>query len=227
MLRYRALRWLRRWGAWLLFLAALAVISVLLLRDVDLGPAWDITKEAAPVAAAAVALLSLMVLALSSWANWRASRHQATLEAWNDWSERSRAARAELTQLIGNGRITAAQGHAIAHTGEVLVDANGNPLTMDQKQTVINSMTQVLNGLERIAAGVEVGIYRRDVLIIVGGTIIKRSYERFEPYIEVRRSMSERDKRQERAFAQLSALVSHVKGYEVDAERLAALRRRS
>jgi hypothetical protein len=206
---------------------AVAVIVLLLLKDVDLAPFWTGAVTAAPFIAAVIALLSFALLAVTSYANWRASRHQATLEAWNAWSKSSMRSRRLLSARLGLKVISDEQAHALAHEGVTLTDVDGNSLSTKRKQKVLDNMVHVLNGLERLAVGVELGIYRRDVLILVGGTIIKRTYERFEPYIEIRRTTTQLEKRQERAFAQLSALVSQVRSYEVDVQRLQALRRQS
>lgn len=217
----------RKWIPWFLVGALALVVTTLLLKDFDLNPALKWAGGIAPIAAVVVALFSFLLLAITSWATWRAARHQATLEAWTAWSDDCIDARKHLSQTLGMKVISDEQAKALADDALVLHDKAGAALSPDDRRLVIYNMIRVLNGLERLAVGVDLGIYKRDALVLVGGTIIKRSYERFEPYIRLRRTTSDANKRQEKAFDQLLALVSHIKYYEVDAERLKTLRQRS
>ncbi|WP_285115124.1 DUF4760 domain-containing protein [Leifsonia sp. fls2-241-R2A-40a] len=197
---------------------------MLILKDFNLGPAWTWAATFAPVFAVVIALASFVLLSLTSWANWRSARRQATIEAWNDWSEGCTEARRRLSQTLGMRTISPDQARALATQGETLFDRDGKPISHDDKQAVLNDVVEVLNGLERLAVGVRLGLYRREVLVLVGATIIKRTYERFEPYITFRRTSPDSDKRQERAFSQLDLLVGHIRQNEVDSQRLRSLR---
>ena len=223
--KQRLTRNVRRWAPWALLGVALFVIVSLVLRDIDLDPAWSVVKQIAPVGAVVIALSSFIVLATSSWSNWKAARNQATLEAWTDWSDRCTDARRLLTITLGLKAISDEQAKSLATTGAPLNDLAGKPVPNAEKQAVMDAMMLLLNGLERLAVGVDLGVYKRDVLIAVGGTIIKRCYERFEPYVELRRTLPDRSTRQERAFIELERLVSQIKFSEVDSQRLKALER--
>ena len=216
-------RW-RKWLPWAIAVLALVVVIILILKDMNVGPAWLWVATYAPVFAVMVALASFVLLALTSWANWRSTRRQATIEAWNAWSEGCTEARRRLSRTLGMRAISPEQARALASQGEALLNLEGKPMTQDEKQAVLNDMVEVLNGLERLAVGVRLGLYRREVLVLVGATIIKRTYERFEPYIVFRRTSPDSDKRQERAFNQLDLLVGHIRSSEVDSQRLRSLR---
>lgn len=218
-------RWLVKYGAWGLVATLALVILVLLLRDVDLLPMADVLKEYAPVAAAAVALISLIVLMMTSWNTWTATRKQATLEAWSAWSDRTAADRKLLTDTLGAHALSTEQGAALADRAKTLHDLRGEEVVGDEREKIVHALAQVLNGLERLAVGVEVGIYRRRVLVHVGGTIIKRSYERFEPYIEHKRSLPDKSRRQERVYEALEGLARQIRFDEVDAQRIKSLGR--
>ena len=115
-----------------------------------------------------------------------------------------------------------------------MIDCSGNPLTKDERQNLRHHVSEVLNGLERLATGAILGVYDRRVLKAIGGTIIARHWERLQPYVQERQTSSNKDIRQERAYIQLETLVAILQLSEskarirenengVDKKRLTAL----
>ncbi len=221
-----------------LLAAAMAAIIALLLRDVDLSPHVAFAREHAALAGAVIALASLVTVTFATWMNWRATRRQATLEAWTKWSDDTVAERKLISKMLGPRELTSAQAQALAHgsselptrpiriLGVIVRRGTAPPLFTDtERANLVHAAVAVLNGLERLAVGVELGVYRRAVLVDAGGTIIKRTFERFEPYIVLRRTHPEPQRRQEKAYVALEKLAMQIRYKEVDAERLESLRR--
>lgn len=107
-----------------------------------------------------------------------------------------------------------------------LQDRYGHALTTKQKRAVGTAMAQTLNGLERLAAGIDGGVYDLTTVRALGATIIVRTYERFERYIRLRRDAPDADRRQRQVWVNLSALVMELRRHGLDTERLEELRRR-
>lgn len=177
----------------------------------------------APVLATGVATGSLVVAAVTTWGGWRRNKRQATIEAWNAWSDACYSDRVLLSKELGPKTISSAQATSLTMVGAVLEGRNG-PLTLEAKQEVGHSISRVLNGLERLAVGVENGIYDVKPLREIGGTIIVRTFERFEPYIIARRESSDIEARQSRVFKSLGRLVGDIRRKDMDADRLRSLR---
>lgn len=236
--KYR-IKWI--WVVTIALLAAIVVIVLLLLRDVDLTPQIKFAQDHATLAATIIALASLVTVTFATWMNWRATRRQATLEAWTKWSDDTADDRKLISKVLGVETLTPQQAETLVKGTQsptptasptrlqklfkrTAPSAEGN-FTAEQQRALVHAAVAVLNGLERLAVGVELGVYRRAVLIDVGGTIIKRSYERFEPYIELRRTHPDPVRRQEKAYVALERLAHRIRYNEVDAERLKSLRR--
>lgn len=177
----------------------------------------------APIVAAFIALVALGVTATSTFVGARRSKRQATVDAWISWSTSSSGPRAALTDLLGYRAIDGSQAQALLKHGAELKGKNG-PLSDADKATVSRSMIEVLNGLERLAVGAKLGVYETKTLASLGGTIIRRSRERFACYIVARQDSSNLDLRQKRAYIALDELASEITQLHSDEDRLTHFR---
>ncbi|MEN4446758.1 hypothetical protein ACJH6J_21105 [Mycobacterium sp. SMC-18] len=170
----------------------------------------DLNKESVfPAAAATIAVGALFVTAYSAFNSSSRMRKKDSLEAWTEWSDSTRAARRRVTDVLGEKNLTMKQGKALLGDG-TLVDKDGNDLTEEQCLAVDRDITDILNGLERLGAGAVLGVYSDAVFRIRGGTIIERTYQRFLPYIIATREAEDVEKRQTRAFTELSVLYQMI-----------------
>src|SRR5690606_10016211 len=150
--------------------------------------------------------------------NLRRQRRLDTIAAWSDWSDSCRSARAETTRLLGMGALSEevglalANNEAIAHDGVDLTDQG-------RRQTAVNDLVAILNGLERLANGVHLGVYDIKAIRTLGGTIVVREFERGESYIRGRRTAKDDLRRQVRAFVALEALVDELRSKNLDEEK--------
>jgi hypothetical protein len=190
----------------------------------------DSVVDRAPVVAATVALLSLAVAAASAVATWRRQKREATLKVWAEWSIDSVEARRELSALFGKNNITRDQARSLMVGSPPLMDINGNQLDDVRRREVLHSIVGILNGLERLAVGANLGAFDSATLKALGGTIIVRTFNRLQPYIEERRTTEHEHLRQRTAFVDLQWLVAEIESRnllarkrEVDQERLRRL----
>jgi hypothetical protein len=199
-------------GAALVLLLVGAFIGVGVLAGGDAATHW------VPIASLCIALLSLVVASSTAIGNARRQKVMATMEAWIAWSDGSQEDRRQVTALFGTAPLTAAQARALIEGGPCL-DAHGQPMTEDRRKQALRTIVRLLNGLERIAAGVDLGTYDVATLNTMGGTIIARTFYRFRPYIQLRRTTPIDPLRQRDAFTRLEALTSEI-------ERLSTVDRR-
>jgi Domain of unknown function (DUF4760) len=227
---------LRPWRLW--SSGAKIVVGIVIFLVVVGGSgyyAYWKDQPIAPTMSAVVGGGSLFVAAIAAYGAVARSRRKDTLEAWVKWSDGTIDARRELTRVLGAKTITDEQAKALTEDVQLL-DKNGAPLDNDAREKLRGQVGDVLNGLERLAVGVELGIYDEAVLRLIGGTIIARTYERFKPYITARQEDTFKD-RQTRAYKELKTLYSlieephllatlHGNREEIDTARLAARRRK-
>lgn len=209
----------------------LLLLGVLLLV---LGGSWLMFQWAsatllsfAPVAAVLVALFSLIVTATGITANWTRGKRQSTIEAWVIWSQGSLPERKVITKYFGTQALSDEQGQALVELKELPEIAN------QDRDRVAECIRNVLNGLERIAVGVEFGVYDLPTLRALGGTTIVRTFERSEAYIKYRRAASDETVRHVKAFVSVEDLVRRLESTSLlerknnlDKARLEALRGR-
>lgn len=214
--------------------------GVVLLTAVVVGAAYlaELRKESIFTAsAAAIAVGALFVTAFSAYASANRGKKKDTLEAWNTWSDDHREARRRLTRELGMSEISEEQATALADpTRARLKNKDGDVVSDETLKQLRGDVCDMLNGLERLAVGVELGIYDEAVLRLMGGTIIARTYERFEPYIDATREAGSTRKRQSRAYTELTVLYNMIEEPRriaswrssqktIDTARLKALRR--
>ena len=225
--------WARRTRA-LIILASIGIATGawLLAEAFARRSFMDGVVKDAPALAVAVALISFVATAFNLAASWTRTRREATIKVWTEWSDSHYKDRRKVTMVFGEVAMTEAQGQALVNGG-ILHDAYGVALTDRQKAEAANALVSMLNGLERIAVGVELGVYDLATLSNLGGTIFARTFERARPYIHARREASEITKRQSLAYVSLqniSALLERKRlvhdRREIDRNRLAALQRR-
>jgi hypothetical protein len=167
-----------------------------------------------------------MVTAVSTTALWRRQKRQPTIEAWTSWSDNTLDLRKLLTQHLGPNSISSTQARALVLKDAPLLDKEGQALGQEIRADIGDSLAVLLNGLERLAVGVRVNVYDAPTLQDLGATIIVRTWERFEPYVQERRTTEDRRYRQERAFIALEAEVARIEKHRVlDRARVAALSR--
>lgn len=249
----------RPWGLWSLGKKVLAGVLVLAVIVFGAAVLARVQREATFTAVAAgIAVGALFVTAYSAYSAAVRVKKKDTLEAWNKWSDDHREARRRLTRELGEGEITEEQARILADdtpkppavkpsrryrnqaasTQSVpqLKNRRGEAMPDEVVRRLQNDVDDVLNGLERLAVGVELGIFDEAVLRLLGGTIIARTYERFEPYIDAVRESSSTKKRQSRAWSELSVLYHMIEEprriaswrsnrKSIDNARLKALRR--
>ncbi|TFV67803.1 UNVERIFIED_ORG: hypothetical protein E4P37_01545 [Bacillus sp. AZ43] len=221
----------RRVAFWTTVLVAL-VLAGMALTGVVLGA--QVVRDAAPVAAASVALLSLVVAAASALGNWQRQKREATIKAWTDWSDSTRELRAQVTAVLGEGAITKDQARGLVDQERPLLDKDGRKLRAAARREIRITVASLLNGLERLAAGANLGVFDGRTLKALGGTIIVRHCERFEEYIKVRRSGADGQLTPHvTAFVELEWFVSGLQsrrfldmGRKLDEQRLRHLRNR-
>ncbi|MFT3969956.1 MAG: hypothetical protein QM695_06670 [Micropruina sp.] len=173
----------RTWSRWTLGQRSLAVLVVLLVVAivVDIWIAIGQTpdqavKSSLPVLAALVAVVSLTSSAINSAANHRRQLREATLKAYSGWSDTTLSQRVALRESLGERVLS----QSIA--AELAGDPNApQGLSPEFRPRVRKDIVEVLNGLERLAVGVELGVYDLVTLRSLAGTIIVRYWERFEP----------------------------------------------
>lgn len=228
---------MKSWRLWSTkWKATAGVIALVVIGAVAAYFAKESSEAVFPAVAASVAVGALFVTAYSSYSGSTRAKKKDTLEAWNQWSDGSRAARRRVTRLVGVDEFTEAQGKALA-TGasQQLSGKDGVILNEEQFNELKDDVHDILNGLERLAVGVELGIYDEAVLMLMGGTIIARLYERFEAYIEALRKSESTKTRQSKALTELTILYHMMEEprlkktlegnrREVDKARLKALR---
>ncbi len=213
-------------------LLGVAVASGLAVFFVELASnrsLWDATRAAAPFAGSVIALMSLVVTATGLTANWQRQRREATLKAWSEWSDKNRPARRALTKLIGEEVLTAAEGRALVEKSTLPAGRIRDDQT---RQSVHKELVQILGGLERLAVGIEQGIFARDTIRAIGGTVVVRQWDRAYEYVMARRTASDALERQKRAYIALEDLCNLLKREklqderrDLDRERLRNLRR--
>ena len=182
-------------------------------------------KSSLPVLAALVAVVSLTSSAINSAANHRRQLREATLKAYSDWSDSTLDQRVSLRESLGEKALS----QSIA--AELAGDPNASQeLTDEVRTTVRKEIVEVLNGLERVAVGVELGVYDLVTLRSLAGTIIVRYWERFEPYVSAKRGLSNPALRQKAIYLALESLAADLQvlddaedEHPLDNERIAAL----
>ena len=202
----------RLWSLKTKVIWAILVAAAIIAGAVALGS----TTGTAPVVSLGVAVSAAAFVStgMSSLFSYRRSRREATLDAWIKWSDENHKARVQLTADLGPRQITKqAQSLVDAHT-QLL---NQKEVSEDLRKIIAN-MTSVLNGLERLAAGVLLDVYDLRMLRNLGGTTVVRTVDRFQPYIVRRINNSNLDGRQARAFANLLIVADLLRRRDVLAQ---------
>lgn len=224
----------RNWSTltWVLLAVSLVAASFILGQTLEFAPPQDAELERgarlAAMAGAVVAVVSLVVTASLTGAVGRRQRRQATIDAWADWSDGTAQHRKLFKAHFGLSQLLSHEAAGLfSKTAPPVdfVDRQGHSMSEEEHRTVKHALTMTLNGLERLAAGINCRVYDRDTLSQLGGTICVRHYEQALPYIELLRTTGELERRQERAYRELEELVSGLKLEQLDRERLRRLRR--
>jgi len=208
---------------WLVAGPVALVLIVVWFLTTRFGFSGEALVSAAPVAGAVIALISLVATATSLIGNWSRQRREATIKAWNEWSDHNRESRRTITDCFGKPAMSVEQGTSLVED-EILSDE----LVRGRR-----ALVDTLNGLERLAVGVEMGVYDLPTLKRLGGTIIVRQYQRAEAYITARRNASDPLGRQATVYESLEYVCGLLRRgslldetRKIDEKRLAYLRRK-
>lgn len=213
-------QWSRR-TYWLCAVLLVALFVTALFVDIDIPSLGTIQLQSgaqlATMVAATVAVLSLVSTAVSTGISTRRQRRQATIEAWARWSDATVDHRRNVQRILGNDPFTGAQARAlIDREGAPLLGRDRTEVPATDVAVVKHAISQILNGLERIATGVEVGVYDEMTLRILGGSIIVGHFRRAQTYIEERRATSNISRRQVNAFRALENLCQRMGNVDQD-----------
>ncbi|MBT2475879.1 hypothetical protein J7E68_15175 [Microbacterium sp. ISL-103] len=158
--------------------------------------------------------------------NTRIARRSATIEAWREWAKESSAARTRIGQAFPALRMTREDALRIrTRTSPAPWWHRRDGARRVALQDSRRDITQILNGLERIAVGARIRIVDRRLLRRIAGTRIPAAYILFEEYILVVREGQPTRPPQPRAYAELTRLATWIAGgpQQLDALRQSRL----
>lgn len=210
---------------WLIASICVVILMFVWLQGLDWPQVLESARLNVILITGLVAIFSLIVATISFVMTRATARKQSTLAAWTTWNDGTTQQRRLITRYLGMNTMTHEQGQALALKDRKIYDQEGTALSDDEQLNLLHAVVDVLNGLERLATGVTYGIYDRKIIRAVGGTIVKRTYERCLPYIVARRNDGDQRRQQKRAYIELENLAEGFSGKKVDAGRLKALRR--
>lgn len=186
----------------------IGAIYVIVTISLQLGGQTPLLPIIAGIAGV-IALGSFSTTAFSTYATWVRNRKKDTLEAWQKWAKGSSADRREISAIFGqNSGPNDEQAAAIVDGVEMVVEERtlSSADVVELRQTIV----RVLNGLERLAVGVEQSLYDLDLLLEIGGTILVGTFQRLEPYVLRVRANPDASRRKITAYAGVVALVSDL-----------------
>lgn len=127
-----------------------------------------------------VSVTSVVVGVAIAMSDRRAKRREATLRAWLEWRDESLENRRVLAKAF-SPQMTAAQARAL----RLNLPAEGLPEPGTEERLLLaRAVPETLNGLERIALGIQMGLFDSQALATLGQLIILRHYERCREYVE-------------------------------------------
>lgn len=204
-----------------LVLGTLVAVLLLVVAMLTIGSAVDplalVTSlgPIAPVVAAVVAVLALLWTAVSTYRAAKRSKRQATVEAWIAWCLSTDPARRKLLEDLGSVPVSSDQARALVDS-ELTLRGRERDLEGEEKRQTRAAIRDVLNGLERLAVGVKLGVYDSKTLSELGGSIIVRNHARFQTYVAARREEPDMTRRQTRAYTALDSLVEDIRRHQQD-----------
>jgi hypothetical protein len=148
------------------------------------------TRHAAltPVITSTVAVGAAVATTTGVLATYYRTKRRETLEAYFTWSDRLRDERQLLINVVGDQAcMSAEQAKSLIEGGEFL-DKNGNKVCTDVQKQLRVAVRDLLNSLERLGAGVYLGVYDKKVLMTIGRRTLANSYLRNEQYVLCRRA---------------------------------------
>lgn len=175
-------------------------------------------------AIAAVAGAALAVMALIVYRTGVRTKRKDTLEALGKWVDDTREARRDVTRVLVDkekNEVTEEQAKALlGGPGGELKDKYGTALDESERRKLGDQVRDILNGLERIALGVQKDVYDLVVLRRMGRSVIARTYKQLEHYIksmqneEAQRAKKRKwtEKRQAHPFKELDTLYRKIDG---------------
>lgn len=216
---------------WVIGLSVIIAVLLITLITIGINSAGGFTgmlaalNPVAPTLAAGAAIISVLIAALalvvtaySNYQGWQRQKRQATIEAWTSWSSTTREARLRILGLIGIKSITSEQAQSILKREPF--QSHAGPVTAKQSEQLYRDTVEVLNGLERLAVGIEDDAYDSKTVRNMGATIVVRLHGTFAQYIKLRQTMSDDERKQQRAYIALGRLALEFRGHELDLERV-------
>lgn len=178
----------RTWAKWQRALGQVALLAATCAVGLYLGERASVPWPQS--LAATVAVASLFYSAYTNAASRKQEVRKQTLSAFAEWSRSSHSVRVRTTQHLGGDEPIRKDFAEKLFSEEAFRSLVGD-LSAEDSAAFRADIITALNGLEHLATGVIVGVYDEDVLKRIGGTVIARTYLRFEPYIVLVRSGQE------------------------------------
>lgn len=168
-----------------------------------------------------IALAGVLVALTVFILNTRMARRTATIAAWREWVAETSAARMRIGQAFPTMRMSREDALRVRTlTPEPPAWRKRSRAQRARTQQNRRDISQILNGLERLAAASRLRIIDEGVLERLAGTRIPAAYVRFEEYILVARQGQPTRPAQPQVYDELTNLVSRL----MDAEELDSLR---
>ncbi|WP_367405057.1 DUF4760 domain-containing protein [Kocuria marina] len=160
-----------------------------------------------------VAVFSIFITAISSIITISRAKRLQTLTAWSNWFDTTKDDRLRIIRHFSGQQPTFMEVELLTtpakRTPENLaVSSFGDK---NELEDIKRKIMEVLSGLERIAVGVEEGIYDVDTLRRIGGSSIIRYHDRFDDYIQYLQTHPDKNIRQERAYKSFAQMAAEIK----------------
>lgn len=183
----------------------------------------DVLRTNAVFLSIGVAFAGVIVAITVFLVNTRIARRMATIEAWRDWTRHTSGPRMRIGQAFPAMRMSKEDAIKIRTvTPAVSRWRRRESANRTHLQQCRRDISEILNGLARIAVGAKVGVLDKHLLKRIAGTRIPAAYVRFEEYIVLAREGQPTRFAQPAAYADLTELVRWMVGGD---EQLDSLRR--
>lgn len=178
-----------------LILAVAALVLAVLafgLASTD-GVTWKELRTAAPAVSSVIAALSLVLTGFAVSSAATRQRRERTIDAWHSWQEDRAKDRRLLEKCLGADAISEAQVAELRQRPIVTFSAYGG-VALDPKGTIElrDGLVRILNGLERLAVGCELGIYDTKTLGLLSNRIVTKTVGRYDKYLDSARVLNPR-----------------------------------
>jgi hypothetical protein len=182
-------------------------------------------RAAAPAMSIIVAILGFGTAVGSLVNNGKRDRVLRTIEAWSHFSDSILMTyRKDVASVLGEAAITAPVAKSLATEGKTgaFAKPDGNEATIEEIREVRKRTREVLNGMERLGTGVDLGAYDVETISYLGRNKCTRVYKYVEQYI-----YAVRDLGQPSAFNEAQVLSDRLERFEIVKKRSGLARKRS